>query len=427
MRIEPNRWFRRIVIYAALSALAAGCRCNPPRTGATGATPTGASSPSALTPHPDPNPAAIPAALTPAAVSPPAEATAIDLAVRRSEVTRLALRGLDDGGLLLGLAVRWLGQTMPQFAQGSAVSLQRRGGGVRVERFAMDASLVARMERAEAGLRFVATSGRCLVHVGPVRARCPVEDAAAIRALAGLALLSSGSARPDADLVLEALHGGAEGQPVLLRLASSTLADRWTLEVDPSSGQVRSLSLHVAGRPARLTIVTGPSVRLKLQVADRFVANWTLGEGSSAESATEAPHEVVLQGAIADMAEAEPALARLSSLAAALGGSTTGPEAMVVRWQGGQLTPLAVQAPALLPVKAHHDAIVRLPTAAQSALPLRVKGGQIAAAMEAAGLTPGCYRVVVLGQAGDDDGNEGDAMAALRPCAAADSKPGSTP
>jgi hypothetical protein len=221
-----------------------------------------------------------------------------------------------------------------------------------------------------------------------VRAVCPVEEAAALRALTGLVLLAAGTDRPDADLVLETLRGGDLTRPVRLGLASLALADRWTVEMEPRTGRVLALNIQVDNRPARLAIGRGQPVRLTLQVADRAAGAWNLAKEDS--SATEASLEVLLEAKVAQMADAETALRGLSAVATGLGGTITGPEALVVRWRGGRMTTLAVQAPALLPADARHEAIRRLPTAGQSALSLRVRGGRIDRAMEAASLSAGC-------------------------------------
>jgi len=443
----PHRWFATTVALLSLVAALPGCRCNSPRD-STPASPA-ADKPAARATAPASAPKAVAAAVplpksaTPATPPAAVSATAPDLAVRRPLARGTELRGLDDAGPLLVRARRWLRTALPAFADGGGAGLRRRGGaGQRLERFTLDDDAVARLERPEAGLQYVAESGRCTARMAAVRATCPLEATGSVRTLAAIALLAgnkgaSGSPlgpknvafgphpiaspplaaggngeRADAGLVVEALHGGGD-RPARLRMSSSALSSRFTLTIETTTGRVLAVHDHIAGRPITLGIEAGSPAVLSLRVGERMAATWAVGEQNTAATGTQ--DEVLLQTPVASLAEAEPAVARLATLAEALGGQTTGPEAVVVRWQGGKLSVSAVQSPALLPPKAQHAAIRRLTSHAQPALPLRFVDGQIAAAMAAVKLSPGCYRVVVLGT--PEGGGERDAVAALRPCA----------
>ena len=398
----------------AFVAFAPGCRCDDraPRQGPRLAPPAPVVSPtSARSPAPaaQVTPTGVPAALTP-----------IDDVARRPAQTELQLRGLDDAGPLLDRALKGLRQQWPILTGEGPVALQRVGGqGRRDEKLALAGDFTATLAAAGTGLEVATRGPKCVVSAGVApagmaQAACPLAEAAAVRTLAGLALLARHALDPKLALAIETLHGTESNQPVRLRLRSLALAERWTLTLEPRSGFVVALGVHIKGRLAELRLDQAKTT-LTLHIGAQIAASWLTGARPGAFG-TEST-QTFLKRDVGSLQEAETAIARLRALAVTLGGVAVSPDVLVAQWRGGELRAVAVQVPVILPAAAQHTNIRRLAAAAGPGRYMQARDGDLAAGLRAAGVAEGCYRMLIIGQPeGMAEARQRDAVVALSPC-----------
>ena len=353
---------------------------------------------------------------TPSAAATPEAVTLLDAKPLRTRQNKAQLRGLDDAGWLLELALSDLRQRLPGLLGADEISLQRLAGrSTRAVKLSLKPDFAAVLSPAGAGLKFVAHGARCALHAGPVRAACPLTEAASIRCLAALAWLARRADDPALGLVVEAVHGAAADKPVVLRLRSTAVGDRWTLVIDARHERLRAISVEIEGRMAELTLEDTPR-RLSLRLDGRVGADWSiLAPGRDEVGARK---WLLLEAPIKALAGAEAAIGRLQTLATGLGGAATHPEAVVGHWQAGQLRLVAVQVAAILPIGATHPAIRALTDGEAKTQALQIRDGDLATGLRTGQVAEGCYRMIVLGPPeGSASAGQRDAIVALRPCA----------